>query len=244
MNYPQIISSWILDLIFPIRCVSCGKFCSLRLGYLCKKCAGLIPINKKFECIGCNRVTILGKTCPTCRQSNPVDQLLVVSDYKNPAVIKIVKTLKYRFIKEMAVPISLLIKKYVIWLSISKKFNVLTENPIIVPIPLHKYRYNWRGFNQAELIAEEVSKIINCSFDTSIIRKRGKTKSQADIKEYDDRLKNIKEAFELIEADRIKNRTIVLVDDVCTTGATLNECARVLKESGAGKVVALVFARG
>ena len=243
-GYPQIISEWILDLIFPVRCISCSRFSVKKSGYFCKKCLGLISVNSKFECIGCKRRVILGKTCPSCQSSNQIDRLLVVSDYENASVVKIIKTLKYRFIREMAVPISLLIKKYIIWLGSKKKFNILAENPIIVPVPLHRRRLNWRGFNQADLIATSLSEVLNCDIQTSTLTREMMTKPQADIQKRETRLENIKEAFKLADMEEIKDRTILLVDDVCTTGATLNECAKVLKEHGALKVIGLVFARG
>jgi len=168
----------------------------------------------------------------------------VVSDYENSSVIKIIKTFKYRFIKEMAIPISWLLKKYVFWLSAARKFNLLTESPIIIPVPLHYRRLNWRGFNQAELIAQSLSEILNCNFDASLIKRTKIIKPQAEIEEREQRINNVRDIFQIIDRDKVKNKTVLLIDDVCTTGATLNEGARILKESGAAKIIGLVFARG
>ena len=244
MNYPQLISNWFLDAIFPIRCLKCRKFLAKSTGYLCKKCIRTIPINKGFECLGCKRRVSLGKTCPTCRNNIHIDQLLIVSDYENDVIVKLIKTLKYRFIIEVMGPISYVIKKYIVWLSASKKFNLLAEKPVIIPVPLHPSRLNWRGFNQAELIACSIADILNCDICPDVIRRVRDKKPQAYIEGREQRLQNVKEIFKISDENKIKDETILLVDDVCTTGATLNECARVLKESGAKKVIGLVIARG
>ena len=243
-NYPQLALNWALDVIFPSRCLKCGKFLAKSRGYICKKCMGLIPIKKGFECIGCKRAVVLGKTCIICRKNESIDQLLIISDYKNELVVKMLKALKYRFISEVAIPLSVILRKHLHWLSVRKNFNVLAEEPIILPVPLHRRRLNWRGFNQAEIITKELCSILACNFYTEVIERTKDTKTQADIEEKRKRLENIKTAFRVTDAEIIKNRVVILVDDICTSGATLNECARVLKEAGARKVIGLVFARG
>jgi len=246
MNYPQRISNFILDTIFPIHCISCGRFSPQnRRDYLCKSCLQLIHIKKQFECIGCKKSSPLGKTCIDCRNEHwLVDNLLIVSDYKNPLLEKTIKVFKYRFVSDMADALNYLIKKYINWLVKEKKFNLAAENPIIIPVPLHPHRLNWRGFNQAKLIAQSLANCFQQNIYTDIMVRTKKSKAQADIKEKDQRLDNPKNKFKIINTQIIKNRNIILVDDVCTTGATLNECARLLKESGAKKITGFVIARG
>ena len=103
-NYPQRIYSWFLDLIFPVRCIGCGKFGN----YICWGCLGTIAIKKNFECIGCKRNIPFGQTCFLCAKTNSVDQLLIVADYKNPLVEKSLKFLKYKFISDLERPLAIL----------------------------------------------------------------------------------------------------------------------------------------
>lgn len=208
----------------------------------------LIPEIKFFECIGCNKKSAFGITCAECRPSWHLDQLLACSDYNNPRVEKAVKGLKYRFIKELAIPISCLMKKYLTRLGKNGGFNIIAEAPVIISVPLHRRRLNWRGFNQSGLIAELLATSLQLRFYPDILIRGSAPKHQADITERNIRLINVKDRFSISMAitalSSIKNRDIVIVDDVATTGATLNECAKILKLNGAKKVIGLVFARG
>ena len=143
-NYPQRVYNWFSDLVFPARCIGCGKFDN----YMCGDCLRSISIKKNFECVGCKRNTPFGQTCYLCSEINFVDQLLIVVDYDNPLIEKSIKFFKYKFISDLKQPLLILIKKYLKWLTLDKKFNVFQSNPLLVPVPLHPMRLNWRGFNQ------------------------------------------------------------------------------------------------
>lgn len=239
-NYPQRVYNWFSDLVFPVRCIGCGKFGY----YICRGCLRTIPIKKNFECIGCKRNTPFGQTCFLCAKANSIDQLLIAADYKNPFVEKMLKFFKYKFIPDMGRPLSVLMKKYLKWLTLDKKFNVFEANPLLISVPLHRKRLNWRGFNQSELLTKDLADTFQMEMVSDIIERMISVIPQADIKEREERLKNLKGIFRILNKDKIVGREILLVDDICTTGATLNECAMVLKENGAKKVVALVVARG
>ncbi len=239
-NYPQQFGNWLLDLIFPVRCINCGKFGD----YICRKCLNTISTNKNFECIGCKRNTPLGQTCFLCAKTNSAEQLLIVADYKNPLVEKSLKFLKYKFISDLEQPLAVLTKKYLKWLTLDKRFNVFESSPLLIPVPLHQRRLNWRGFNQSELLARELADTFQMEIADNIIERTRDTIPQADIKEREERLKNLNGIFAIKDKSRIAGREILLIDDICTTGATLNECAKVLKANGASKIVALVIARG
>ena len=240
MNYPQKSISWFLEVIFPIRCIGCGKFDD----YICRKCLNSISINKNFGCIGCKRNTPFGQTCYLCVKTNLVDQLLIVADYNNHLVEKSLKFLKYRFISDLDEPLLVLVKKYLKWLTLDKKFNVFNTNPLLIPVPLHQRRFNWRGFNQSELLAKGITDTFQMEINSGIIERSINTTPQADIKEKDKRLINLEGIFKITNKEKISGREVLLIDDVCTTGTTLNECAKVLKANGASKVIALVVARG
>lgn len=113
----------------------------------------------------------------------------------------------------------------------------------LIPIPLHKKRENQRGFNQAKLLAENIALYFNLPLLNNALIKTKATPPQADLKGRQ-RRENIKNAFSCLSPDLVQNKTILLIDDVTTTGATLQQAAKVLKQAGARSVWSLVIAKG
>ncbi|MDO8496021.1 MAG: phosphoribosyltransferase family protein [bacterium] len=185
----------------------------------------------------------LGKTCIGC-QNWSLDNLFVVSDYKNKVLEKIIKAFKYRFVVDLAESFHPLVKKYIHFLAKDKHFSILADNPLVISVPLHYRRFNWRGFNQAEIIAKMIAKITNLRVEDGTLIRLSISRPQAEIDKKSERLENMRNQFKISTNKNIKGKTLLLIDDVCTTGATLNECARILKESGAKKVIGFVIARG
>ena len=109
------------------------------------------------------------------------------------------------------------------------------QNAILVPIPLHKQRQNWRGFNQSSLLAKEISKKFNLTCVESALIRIENTTPQAHLGK-EERLQNIRGKFAVKEPFSLINKQIVLIDDVWTTGSTMKECAKVLKKAGAKEV--------
>jgi len=116
------------------------------------------------------------------------------------------------------------------------------KKALIIPIPLHPRRERWRGFNQAELIAREIADYLHLEMSVGELIRVKHRKPQTKLNKKD-RKNNIKNCF-FWRGSGLSGRDIVLVDDVATTGATLNEAARILKENGAGRVWGLVAANG
>ena len=113
---------------------------------------------------------------------------------------------------------------------------------LIVPVPLHRRRLWWRGFNQAAILAEEISRRLKVPLDaTAIVRNRA-TAAQTS-RDHDARRRNVRRAFAVARPARVAKRAVLLVDDVMTTGATVDECARVLLEAGARSVDVFTLAR-
>ncbi|HUY27469.1 MAG TPA: ComF family protein [Candidatus Binataceae bacterium] len=113
---------------------------------------------------------------------------------------------------------------------------------LIVPVPLHRGRLRWRGFNQAAILGEELSRRLKVPLDaTALVRTRATAAQTSG--DHDARRRNVRRAFAVARPDRIRARTILLVDDVMTTGATADECARVLLEAGAREVDVFTLAR-
>ena len=143
---------------------------------------------------------------------------------------KAVKALKYRFIREVAKVFCDDLEDF-----LEKKF--LKSDYLLVPVPLHPKKEKWRGYNQAE---ELIRGVDWPRFDG--LKRTRETSSQAE-KSREQRLENLEGAF-TAELEFFQNKKFILIDDVCTSGATLSECARVLKEAGAREVWGVVLGHG
>jgi len=220
----------LLDLVFPKRCVSCGVFGK----YICNRCFKKIEFVEKPVCPICQRQAIGGKTHPRCAGKFRLDGLVVVCKYKGPIKLAI-KKVKYKWIYDIEkVLVDLLASQ--IW-----KFD-LPQQSILVPVPLHKKRKNWRGFNQAEILAKTLSRKFDVGYSAILFRNR-ETKTQVGLSR-EERKKNIKGAFSLNQEANVNGRNFLLVDDVYTSGATMMEAAKVLKRAGARNVWAMTVALG
>lgn len=117
------------------------------------------------------------------------------------------------------------------------------ENTVLIPVPLHKKRYLWRGFNQAELLAKEIGKRFNLPVLANVLSRTKNTTPQTQLNILE-RKENIQSAFSCLRPELIFRKNILLIDDVCTSGATLEECAKALSCGQPGKIWGLVLAKG
>jgi ComF family protein len=179
-----------------------------------------------------------------CKDQNNIDQLFVVSNYKEPLIEKSIKYFKYRFISDMHVSLSTIAGRYIEKLIKIKRVNVFEDNPLLISVPLETRRLNWRGFNQSALIAKYLADRFLLEYLENGLERKKSARPQASIKDRSERVANLGCAFECKAMSRIQGRIIILVDDICTTGSTLNSCASALKRSGAKKVIGFVIARG
>jgi len=129
-------------------------------------------------------------------------------------------------------------------LCLSLAFHQVTlpQDALLIPIPLHKSRERTRGFNQSRLIAEECAHILNLLVRTDILQRTKKTVPQMELVR-EARLTNLIGAFAVSDPHAVRNRTCVLIDDIKTTGTTLEEAARALKNVGAKRIWTLTIAR-
>jgi competence protein ComFC len=231
----QLLSSigkFFLDLLFPIECLGCGR----EGAWLCQNCFERIPLNNFEICPSCQKFSNNGQTHLTCQRGCPLDGLLSASSYDYPLMKKLITNLKYHSLTDLARPLAKLMAERLRFYGF-----FIEENWLLVPIPLHRRRYLERGFNQAELLCQVLQELTGLSWLPALKRKF-LTPPQAELNR-EDRLINLKNIF-TCESRFIKNKKIILVDDVFTTGATLREGARVLKLNGAQEVWGLVLARG
>lgn len=111
----------------------------------------------------------------------------------------------------------------------------------MIPVPLHRARHRERGFNQSEILSEGIARVAGLALAKDILKRKKHTKDQTYLNAQQ-RTENVRGAFVVTRPERVDGRKIVLVDDVMTTGATLNECARMLQEAGATMIFAATLA--
>jgi ComF family protein len=212
----------IFNIVFPAKCVLCGKS----------------GVDLCLDCL---------KDAPGAERES-AKWIFPLYDYRHPAIKKSLWLLKYKGKKRLAnVFAEILYEKMLEELSELSVMENFTE-PILIPIPLSAKRYRERGYNQAQLICEEIMKIdnvrknINFSLEKNVLIKPKDTEHQARIKDRGARLKNMTGSFAIKNAELVKNKNIILIDDILTTGATLSEARKALKQSGARKVIAFTVA--
>jgi ComF family protein len=238
MTVIKKIKDVVLDLIFPRECLSCGKEGS----YLCADCFKKIETNNKFYCVVCKRPTDYSKICQTCQSEYKLRAIWVAANYNDKILQELIHFLKYKYIEEAGDILAEIIIKYLEKNQILQKFGLSKSSALFVPVPLHKKRYLSRGFNQSDLLVKKVSEFYKIPKADILARKRN-TQSQIDLRK-SERQENVKGAFEMINKDNLdKNKKIILIDDVVTTGSTLNECAKVLLDAGLSEIYGLVVAQ-
>jgi len=243
------LKSFFLNLLFPLECLACHQEGS----WLCASCFQKLKFNdtnKKYNLFTPN-----------------ITKVFIAGDYDDPLLATLIKKFKYNFNSSLGPTLALFLIDF--WKKIineqglidkkgliNNKDSINGKNPIngqfnflmapassflIIPIPLSKKRRRWRGFNQAEILAQNFEKTFNYTLNLQLKRNKHQ-KPQASLNE-NERAENIKNAF-VWSGDNLKDKNIILIDDVVTTGATLNEAAKILKLAGANKIYALVLAKG
>lgn len=237
----KAIWSFFVDLLFPIECLDCGR----EGEWLCGGCFLKIKFENGQTCQGCGRLSLTGAICADCRTEWSLDGVLAALDYDRGVSAKLVKTLKYNFVKDIgSVLVNIFLKFYR-----SQKLQGLAPNfgekkIFFIPVPLHLKRLRWRGFNQSALIARPLAEALGGELSDGVLIREKNVLPQTQFKG-SERLKNIEGCFKFVgKEEQIKGGIVILVDDVITTGATMNECAKVLKKAGARKVWGFAIARG
>lgn len=240
-NQAKNLRGFILDLLFPIECVSCKK----EGDFLCTNCLEKLKYNEIKFCLNCGQWTSGGEFCDICRPAFELDGILIAGNYGDKILAELIKLYKYRLIADIHKNLSLFLANYIkIYCSEHKIFSKKRlYNTIIIPVPLHKKRKNWRGFNQSDLLAKDLSVALNAPYDNSSLIRINYRKPQTKFKK-SRRIANIKGCFKWsAKNSNLTGKNIILIDDVTTTGSTLNECAKILKQNGAKSVWGVVIAK-
>lgn len=234
------------ELFFPKKCINCGRWGS----YVCEGCeVGLWE--EQQICPVCRRASRYGLRHSYCRRAYSLDGLICLWAYEGIAR-KLITQAKYKFFYDYLREFSITnfsvragsgsAGQFSNRPELSYFLKFLETRPVVVPVPLHPKRERERGFNQADLIARSFAARHKLSCDSHLLQ-RSKDTGHQTLRNREERLKAVEGAFALAPRTYNLAPSMLLVDDVWTTGATLSECCRVLKKAGVKKVWGLVLAR-
>lgn len=247
MQKAALIRDTLIGLMFPVVCPVCGEILTNKNRaehneWICRYCFARLQFVKEPYCMKCGAPLKEDgqELCAACESKERFfdrgTALLVHDDFAR----KMLYDLKYHnkkdnaefFGKETALRLGAKLSRW--------------APEAILPVPLHKKREFERGFNQAELLAEKVSKELQevCGFflpvDASVLVRQKKTRPQKELDDKD-RMRNVQGKFAITAPEILHYRRVLLLDDIYTSGATLNECAKVLKEAGVSEVLFLTM---
>lgn len=236
----------ILQGIFPPRCAGCGGW---HQGLFCDACRLQLLAVSRPLCDVCgqafDRLAKDVHLCAECRpnKKNPLPAFIALRskyDFEGP-IRKAIHRFKYQ--GQTSLSEDLADELCGFWQQDCGGTLSVPCCDVITGVPLHWWRKHRRGYNQSDLIAQHLASRLNVSFNVLLQRTRP-TRPQVELTR-DERAENVKNAFRAIETRKpeIKGKTVLLIDDVCTTSATLRECAKALKKGGAGSIYALTLAR-
>ena len=229
---PQLtrLKGMALDLLFPRWCISCGR----EGEYICLSCSRSLPRIMPPLCPKCGRPQSKAIFCPSC-----VDWSAEIDGIRSPfqfdgVIRQAIHQLKYNNLRALAGLLAQLLYDY------------LATSPVpgevLVPVPLHPKRLRERGYNQSSLLAQELGRLTTLPVvDDCLIRQRH-VPPQARTSTVDERRSNVANAF-FCHDGRLRDKQVLLIDDVSASGATLDACAGALKQAGALSVWGLVLAK-
>jgi ComF family protein len=218
-----------LDLLYPPRCALCEKHGS----FLCEACSEALPRAEGRRCDVC-WLPLTGPACRSCAE-HPTALTRLRSVYRYEGGVRtLVHAFKFRGQSSLGKPLAAeLTRCYA---------DHGLEADVIVPVPLAVARRRGRGYNQASLLAREVSRQTGLPA-AEALRRRGSATTQAQSASAEERRRNVVGAFVVARPGEVAGRRVLLIDDVATTGATLNACAVELLNAGAAEVAGLTLAR-
>jgi len=225
-----MLQKTIIDFFFPIYCIGCGK----EGNFFCQDCSPKLQRIGSPFCQKCGRPESTGSLCPTCwGWDTKIDGIR--SPFRFDGIIsQAIYQFKYHNLRAIAGHMAELLHNY------------LLINPIpgdvLISVPLHPKRLRQRGYNQSDLMARKLSKLVGLPvIDHCLVRQKDNP-PQTKTKNVDERRRNVLDAF--ISSDQsLSGKRVILIDDVCTSGATLEACAAALKTVGVSSVWGLKLAR-
>lgn len=233
----------IINLIYPASCQLCETKTRAWDQNLCNDCLKKIKKRLPPFCLKCGRQLPgepeMQDICIDCKKDNLYFDRVFSVFYYDEAFKKLVHNFKYKKITGLT-------KEFVEWtLAFMKEYNIGKESNLIMSIPMHPARLFIRELNPSHILAKNIAKKTGIQYSGSLLKKIKNTTAQSKLKRQK-RLENIKNSFSIEKkaSSMVFHKRILLVDDLFTTGSTVNECARILKAQGASYVEVITLARG
>ena len=218
-----------INLFLPPRCVGCRQ----PGAWLCVECMSRVPRVHSPFCARCGDAVVAGELCVRCQTSPLQIESIRSVVYFEGVLREAIHYFKYRGRTVLAEPFGKLMAAY--WM----QHAVLID--VVVPVPLHAARLRERGYNQAALLAREMARQVGLAVNEHVLVRQRATASQVKL-DASQRKENVRAAFRCLN-DGLDGKRVLLIDDVYTTGATLEACAVALYDGGARSVHALTLAR-
>jgi len=235
----EILGETLRDLVYPASCELCGRALPGE-ETICGKCRSALPRIKGPRCEICSmpHAGELEKfTCLNCTGARFAFGFSVSAYRASGEVREMIHRFKYGRAQHLCRPLADLMSEGLA----DPRVRAFAPDALI-PVPLHPVRKRERGFNQSQLLSEELRRMVKCPLQP-ILRRSRYTKTQTEFTRKA-RMQNLRGAFNLVQNASVKGKRLLLVDDVFTTGSTLHQCASVLVKAGAAEVNAITVARG
>jgi ComF family protein len=233
----QLLSA-ILNSLFPPRCLVCENYLKQQEEALCENCRSTISFSNTLFCGTCRARLPLGKKI--CHRDTPY-LLGSIAPYEQTTIKKLILSLKFRQMELLGSFLGGLLADYA--RNINPPLEILrSPEALVIPIPLSPKRLRERGFNQAVSIARPFAQKLNLPIAENILIRARHTPPQSQSENSQARIENVRDVFSVLSPEVVKNKHIILIDDVTTTGATLRSASLTLKGSGAKEILALTIA--
>lgn len=228
------IARTLLDYALPPRCAGCGDIIE-EVGNFCPTCWAQMEWLGNAGCLRCG-LPLAGTdidTCARCLADPPkLDRIRAAVAYD-----ELPRSIALRLKYGRKVALARTMARYM-----APLVDDLADDALVVPVPLHRWRLWYRGFNQSGLIAAELSRQWRIPQDSRLLRRRKRTKPLRGLN-HNQRRKAVSGAFAIPDRSRVSGKTVILVDDVFTTGSTAEACARTLRRAGARRIELVCWAR-
>ncbi len=220
----------VIDLFFPRSCVGCGKVGD----FICLKCAKKLSRLLPPVCQRCGKPESSGMYCRGCWGThNHLDMIRSVFVFEG-IIRRAVLEFKYRNLRSIAACLSQYMADYFVEHEMAADF--------LMPVPMHEKRLKRRGYNQSELLAGQISEMVSVPLRADLVKRVKDNKPQVRTSCADERWSNMRDAFTCTSSE-VSGKDIIIIDDVCTSGATLEACAAAIKSMGANKISGFTLAR-